>query len=523
MAVTAKKLQMGDSFKVPARAGYMRDNNSPVFLNWQPALRHPSDAVGTAWRSAAARTIDMVQNSGFISGIIDQAVANTVGTGLKLNLSPDFATLGMTEDEGAKWAKRVEARFNIYAKRALECDAEATKSFYHAQASAFRHWLVTGDIISSMPYFWHPGGLAKTKFKLIPSYFLPAKNDERRRLVNGIEQTEMGAPRAYNFCFRDPGSFSEREVRVPARDSLGRPQVVHVFTGDVGQNRGISVFAPVLRVCRQFDQLADATLTAAITQSLFAAVFKSEIPTTEALKAMQAPGEAAKLGASQFDMYQDAVEGWSAGVDIDIGRGGRIPHLMPGDELEFLRSEHPNTVYTNFAKFLLLEMTRCAGMTYESGTGDYLGATYSSVRMATTEIFNITLTRRENVVAPWNQALFENWLEEDIERGLTPFPGGVRGFLENRPAAANATWTGSGKPQADDLKTSKAHAEWDALGIRSHTEMAAELGRDIEDVYMERAREKAMREKLGLPEPVRIGQVDAQLLTAETAGSQVAQ
>src|SRR5204862_7920174 len=120
---------------------------------------------------------------------------------------------------------------------------------------------------------------------------------------------------------------------------------------------------------------------------------------------------------------------------IDLGRHGKIAHLAPGDELKFNTSEHPNATYDAFAKFLLREVARCLGLTYEEFTGDYAGATYSSVRMATSGIWMITIYRRVNIVAPFLNPIFEAWLEEDIENGWTPFPGGVGGFIANRTAA----------------------------------------------------------------------------------------
>jgi hypothetical protein len=58
----------------------MRGNRGVVFGGWRPALREAADDVGPpgTWR---ARAIDLIQNSGWMAGALDQAVANTVGTG----------------------------------------------------------------------------------------------------------------------------------------------------------------------------------------------------------------------------------------------------------------------------------------------------------------------------------------------------------------------------------------------------------------------------------------------------------
>ena len=95
---------------------------------------------------------------------------------------------------------------------------------------------------------------------------------------------------------------------------------------------------------------------------------------------------------------------------------------------------------------------------------------------------------------------YEAWLEEEIARGGIPFPGGLDGFVANRAAASRAIWRGAPKPQADDLKTAKAHEIWCRLGVMTDASIAEDLGYDIEDVYAQRAREKALRQTYGLPD-----------------------
>jgi lambda family phage portal protein len=203
---------------------------------------------------------------------------------------------------------------------------------------------------------------------------------------------------------------------------------------------------------------------------------------------------------SPFESMLLMRQGWYDNTQINLGRHGKIAHLAPGDELTFHGSQHPNSTYDTFAKFLLREIARCLGLTYEDFTGDYTQATYSSVRMATSAMWMITIYRRVNIVAPFLNPIFEAWLEEDIERGWTPFPGGVDGFMANRAAAARTHWRGPAKPQADDLKFANAVKTLRELGVVTDEWICAELGDDWEDVYEQRQREMQKRKALGLPE-----------------------
>ena len=62
--------------------------------------------------------------------------------------------------------------------------------------------------------------------------------------------------------------------------------------------------------------------------------------------------------------------GWYDNTKIDLGRHGKIAHLAPGDELKFNATEHPSDTYADFAKFLLREVARCLGLTYEEFTDE---------------------------------------------------------------------------------------------------------------------------------------------------------
>jgi lambda family phage portal protein len=356
------------------------------------------------------------------------------------------------------------------------------------------------------------------------------REDAPPRMRQGVIADEFGFPYAYRITSSPEQQMLGRPYYIdrPARDPWGRAQVVHVFDGFPGQMRGIPPITPALKVVRQFDQTVDATLTANLIQTIFAATVKSPEPTEQVLQAFQdlveqratAAGNAGMV-PSPFESMLMMRQGWYDKTEIDLGAHGKIAHLAPGDELTFHSSSHPNETFESFVKFLLREIARCLGLTYEDFTGDYSGATYSSVRMATSAMWMITIYRRCNILAPFLNQIFEAWLEEDIENGWTPFPGGIDGFLANRAAATRAHWRGPAKPQADDAKFANAVETLRNIGVITDEWICAEMGEDWEDVYEQRAREMAKREKLGLPEAPPPKPAGAMPLTEqEIAGSE---
>jgi lambda family phage portal protein len=473
-----------------------------LLTGWRPSLRSAQTDVAVAWDAATARSIDIAQNTGWVSCMIDQAVANTVGLGLRLRAMPENDLIGMSEDDAQTWRKLVEARFNLWAGNPLEVDVEGTRTLGQMQAAAFRHYFATGEVLAEL--VWRRRGVSATgtKVRLLSSTRLVNRTEPSERLFGGVRCDADGMPVSYVTWQHDP-LMGRIELEVPARDSRGRPNVIHVFEGVPGQKRGITPLVPVLKVAKQFDQLSDATLMSSIIQTIFAASITSSMPTEDALRMMLTPQEQARMsaqGVPLVDAWFEAQSGWAEGHPIDVGMAGRIAPMMPGEDLKFHSPEQPTSNYREFALHLLREMARCLGLTYESATGDYTGATYSSVRQAVNEIFGITKGRRKYLLAPFMQPIYEAWLEEEIAAGNIPFPGGYENFLANRAAACRAEWAGDPKPVADDLKAAQAALIYRGMGVVSDQMIANDLGVDVEDVYAQRAREKALRDRYKLPD-----------------------
>lgn len=497
MGMLARLIGRSAEARPQARSGFMRDGASPFFSGWTPVLRESRDDVRIAWTKAAARANDLVQNSGFIAGGVDQSVAQVVGTGLRLNAQPDAEALGMTAKAAADLGRTIERRFELWADRPIECDIEGRRTLGQLAAAAYRGWLPTGEIVALLPARARPGGKYLTKVQLLPSTRL-AQTSIQPDLYQGVRIDGDGFPLGYRITTPQRWGGTE-EVEIRGRDSAGRPRVVHVFDGLAGQIRGITPMVGALRVARQFDQLADATLTAALIQAILVGTITSDAPTEELMESLRGVAEQ-RRGSGPFDDFLAARGGWYANTKVDLGRFGKIAHLFTGDKLELHGAQHPNAQYESFAAFLLREIARCLGLTYEDLTGDYRGSTYSSVRMATAAMWMIVLYRRSFIVAPFLQAAYEAWLEEEIDSGAIAFPGGLAGFLANRTAASRARWRGAGRPQADDLKTAKAHQIWKQIGVMSDEMIANELGVDLEDLYEQLERERQMRAERGLPE-----------------------
>ena len=489
-----------------SRGGYFQGEMNPFMWSWRPALRDSRDDVRQSYSLAVARAIDAIHNSGWLAGAVDQLTVATVGTGLRLNCKPDTEALGWTPDTGAKWGRFVERRFEAWSNNPLECDMAGRSTRGQIEAKALKSFLATGETVTTLRFKRRSVSRTRTKLQQWQSFRL-SQTTAGLNLFQGVWLNDDGMPVGYRFRpAMYPGLSPEvnvQEFDVPARDGAGRPVVVHTFDGEIGQVRGISPLTPVLKIVRQYDQQADATLQTSLLQTIFAATVQSEAPTDQILEALQSQEEQASQEnkGAPIDPFFGARNAWYRGTKIDLGTFGRIAHLFPGDKLEFKRNEHPNGNYEAFAKFLLREIAACLGMTFEDFSGDYSGASYAAINNATSIKWPIVVYRRTNIVQPISQAAYEAWLEEEIAAGTVPFPGGLDGFLANRAAAVRSEWRGPPKPQADLLKQAKAVETLLGTGTVSRSAVCSDMGTSYADVAHELAEEMALRKELKLPEP----------------------
>lgn len=490
----------GDVAKPRANSQYMKGDNSAFFFNWRPALRDKKDDVAQSYTTAVARTIDAVHNSGWLAGCVDQSKAAMIGgNGLRLAFKPDNTALkDWTPKELNDWARMVERRFEIWASDKDECDAGGKATFGQLQDQAVDSFFSHGEVLGLLPRLDRANSISKVKVKLLPAHKLVQDTTDMLNMQQGVTMGDWGYPLKYRVCM-NLGQGNEQAVDIPARDGANMQQVLHIFKGTAQQVRGITPFVHVLKVIKQYDQLSDATLTKAMIDAIFAATVQSPSPTNDVLQALQDDDEQGIGGGSITD-YLGATAAWYQNTKIDLGRAGKIAHLFPGEELKLHGSTNIANNYEAFAKFLLREIARCLGLSFEAVSGDYSGATYSSVRMGTSQLWPITISRRSAVPGAFCQEVFQQWLDEEIMSERIPFKGGVFAYMALRKYVARADWRGPPKPQADDLKAAKAMEVLKRLGIASDEELCAELGTDYEDVYEQRKRESDLRKELDLPD-----------------------
>ena len=121
--------------------------------------------------------------------------------------------------------------------------------------------------------------------------------------------------------------------------------------------------------------------------------------------------------------------------------------------------------------------------------------------MAVASVWPTVVRRRERIVAPVAQGIYEAWLDEAIAEGRIPFKGGYRAFAANRDLVVDAEWRGPARPSADPYKDALAEKVRLESGTMTLQEVWAERGLDWEEGLDQIGREQDRFEEIGVRSP----------------------
>ncbi|AYF00445.1 phage portal protein [Paracoccus yeei] len=498
----------------PARMEYMGHDRAGIIHMRRAVTRDIKHDVLAAADRAFALAFDFMQNSGWISGAADQIISDMIGTELKLNARPDLSRLGYSDAERAAWCRLVENDWRRWSWTPRECDIEGRATVQEMLDGAARYYLAGGEALAVLDYMTPAvrqryGVRSGVKARLVSPHRLSRYTSLVEGWDQGIYHDENGRPTHYRFRVVEGGLEQDLDLPVMA-GAIQR--IIHTMDRGTTPNspRGISPMTPAFKVIAQSDQLADATLTTALLQTAFAATITSPEPSDTAFQALQAVAEmegdegfegAQDLAADLLAVWQQRIESLKSKRLSIGGDASQVNHLGPGEKLELHTAQAGGAHYEAFQRNLLREVARCLGVTVESLTMDHSSASYSSSRMAVASVWPTVVRRRERIVAPVAQGIYEAWLDEAIAEGRIPFKGGYRAFAANRDLVVDAEWRGPARPSADPYKDALAEKVRLESGTMTLQEVWAERGLDWEEGLDQIGREQDRFEEIGVRSP----------------------
>lgn len=484
---------------------YGHDDYEPQMLaGFLPTVREPADQTERSLEKQVGRILSLLHSSGFIAGIVQTSISMVVGQGLRMSSRPNHKLLGWTDEQATKFSEDFETRFETWGSNPYACDASGQHTFGGMQQAYMYCAMGYGEGLALIEAERRPGVKNSTKVKTLPPSRIVDKSDELN-WVQGVRVAKHGLPISYMLKdVKLDGTEGEVERRV--RDKDGRQLVVHRMMPSVCVTRGLPRLGTGMKANRQFDQYGDANLVQKMVRSIFGAIIKSNVDGMAAFQGLMTQAENAANstqpnGGIDFKAFMEQKGKFYKGSNLDLTNHGRIGRLFPGDELDFVESKAANDEFDPIARWLMLEVAAAADLSYESATGDYRGATYSSVRMSGAKEWLKVLQKRSELIVPFCQAAAEAFLEEEIYTGRIEIPGGYKSFLENREHIARCKWTGPAQPQADEFKSARALQVLVDTGVVSMQTACDILGLDYDDELEAQGRENKKALAKGVPPP----------------------
>lgn len=442
------------------------------------------------------RSRDLVRNAPIATGAIGTALANVVGTGLKLQSRIDADYLGMSEEEADAWEDNVEREWRLFSET-IECDLARTLKFVDLQALAFRQVLENGDVLALLPRKKRQGSPYSLKIQLVEADRICNKDraPDKDGLIAGVQKDiETGAPTAYHVLNQHPESpyVNKKEFSwqvIPAYGTkTGLRNALHLFEMlRPGQTRGIPFLSPVIETLKQLDRYTEAEIMAAVVSGMFTVFMHTEDAGIDF--DLSSAGIADETGATSSDS------------DIKLGNGA-VVGLKPNEKIECANPGRPNSAFDPFVKAILEQIGAALGIPFEVLIRHF-SSSYSASRAALLEAWRFFRSRRVWLAGALCQPIYEIFLYECIAMGRISAPGFFADPMIAK-AYSGAEWTGDSPLYIDPQKdVDSAKARIDARLSTHDAETTLLTGGNFDRNVRQLAKEQRKLTKAGisLPEP----------------------
>ena len=461
--------------KEPAKQrSYSAGSINRLTADWSTASSTPNSDVYADLQKIVSRSRGVVQNNGYALKYITSVKTNVIGkNGIALQC--------MAKDDNGNYDKQandlIEESWKCWSK---VCDVTGTMTWADMQAQIIGAVAQDGEVLVRMiKNYDNDFGFA---LQLIEADHLDLNlNDEHRRIVMGIELDGYNRPIAYHITKGHPSAVTYRgdHVRIPANE------IIHLFKPlRVGQVRGVPWMHAGLSALNMLDKYQEAELTAARV----------------------AAGKMGFYKTPTGNEYMGDKEDNDVIMEVEPGTFEELPQ---GWDFQAFDPQHPTTAYQAFSKQVLRTVASAWGISYETLSNDRESVNYSSIRQGALEERDQWRAIQTWLSGRLHDRVYNEWLPMAMLKGQVSLP------LSKVDKFSNVAWVGRGFAWVDPVKEAQANILLAKAGLKSHQEIVIEQGMNIDDVYARIAKEKEMREKLGI-----VTDFDAELMEILNEGEQ---
>lgn len=483
--------------------------------NWFPPDRSANDTVLPEKRRIDAQTKDAARNCEFIDGAIRHNTEAAIGDQLRIKPMPERDVLGLDAAQHWEFIQRIKKLY----KRDTESksnwvDITGRNSATELWYMHTRNFLSCGESLAL--FYWRDDDTLapfRTSIGMIDVGRLRTPNDfdNDKNVIAGIRYDSNGAAEGYyihDYHINDSRRLTDgldRYEYIPARDDLGREQVVHCYHQTSPElSRGVSQFACALRTIKKMEKYTDAQIESAIIQTMIAATIESDMPDAGDILNVGDVGEDPEACRNQY--MRESIDYHNE--NNFTFNGSKVVKLYDKEKFKLSTAGKFANNYEDFSKSMWAGVARCFGLSLETFTQDWGDTSFSGARAGFLSMWRHIEWLRSTVPADFAHRFYCVWLEEQIANGRLLVPGMSPGeawiaFQANRDAFTGAKFFGSARDEIDREKTAKAYQVEKELGVfteeRYCNEVLAEDWCDVkEQQIIEELFCQSLREQYGL-------------------------
>lgn len=414
-----------------------------------------------------ARHLD--ENHDLAGGVLDCLVNNVVGRGVtvepQVKLKNGDLAKPVNDQLIELWEEWVR-----YPEVTWECH------WNHMLRLLARHWFRDGEVlvkhIQGTNRNIDHGTLVPYSLELIEADYLPFDyNDQKKRIIHGVEKNGWGRPKYYYLYKDHPGDLNTFTMRADVK-RFAADKMLHLkVVKRLSQTRGVSVFASVLT---RMEDIKDYELSERL---------------------------AAKVAASICAYIRKSLDGPTAGLKLDEA-GNRLmkmqpgmifDNLLPGEEVSMIDSNRPNSMLEQFRNGQLRAVAAGTSTSYSSISKDYNG-TYSAQRQELVEQSVHYAVLREYFIERCVRPIWEQFVEMAVLSGQLEVPEGEINPLSLKKAG----FQGPVMPWIDPQKEITAEEKAVQSGFKSRAQVIRERGGNPQDVFEQIKQERSQEQEAGL-------------------------
>jgi lambda family phage portal protein len=451
------------------KRAYAGANTGRLFDDFKSSERSADSELYPAIRRLRSRARDLARNNEYAKRYLTLLKNNVVGDrGFTLQVKA-LTSDGKLDESGNQ---AVEDRWRIWG-RSGNCTVDGRLSWIEVQKLVIESCARDGEAFIRI----HRNRTFQDSISL--EIIEPDRVDEElsKRAANGneirmgVELNEYKRPVAYHLLSYHPGDYdftsmskSPKHIRVPAE------QIIHVYMPlRAGQSRGETWFAPALATMKQLGALREAAVVNA------------------------------RVGASKMGFFTSpSGDGFVAddlddAVPIMEAEPGTFHQLPQGVEFTSFDPQYPSNEFDSFHKACLKGIASGLGISYNSLSNDLESTSYSSIRQGALEERDAYRNMQSFILDAFVRKVYDAWLASTMEMGAIIVP--LREYDRFR---ARSEFRGRAWQWVDPQKEMTAAVLGLKNGILSLQDVAANYGKDVEELLAQIQRDKSLMEQFGV-------------------------